>query len=604
MNQNNNNQKIKFVSSQSELLFPWRGRNYAVLFLPLVFLFTIFTVGCGEKRIPERFQKQMQEKNDSLLIIGMLGDPRDLNPISYQERYSELLSSLIHAAPLKRDSTGSFTPDLWESFTFGNDPSGNLIVEGTWKENIKWHDGAAFSKKDFEFTLNAMKRPEAKSYYRDLAEKIINVEQSENDRKCRITFKGSSRQYFELLCAGILPEHILKEQNLDEPLVKIVEEKDASGTLKEILPYVASETSEEKHRFCDYPIGLGPYKIESRIPGQIIELVKIDIPQKSSKAAFEKIMVRFYSDIEEEVNDLRKGKLDAAFFLSDYYQVLKEIKFNGVKLVKLPNPSYLMLGYNTKKTPFDNVNVRKAFDHALNRKRIAEIISLPGEPLFDAPIFSTSSSSNDLKDELFDPGKCSEALAKEGLVDVDADGWREFQGKKLELDFLVNGDNFVRKSVGEEIVEELKHVGIKVKLKTPDWPEVIKSDLPEGKYDLFLLAFYAPSNGNWMNLWHSTPKVGDGLNFTNFFSPELDEAFLKLDGLISSSEENELKLKAKKIFDENLPASFLFKPCDSILISDRLTIGGEEIPEQVLNPLNWKLGPSSATTVLPTGKTN
>ncbi|MBF0406134.1 MAG: hypothetical protein HQM10_02180 [Candidatus Riflebacteria bacterium] len=544
------------------------------LFL-MSFLLLFAITGCNEKKIPDSILALLQENNEKTLKVGILGDSSEYNPIVYQERHSELVNDFIHGSPLKRDTAGDYYPFLWESWKQNVGADGNLVVEGIWRQNLKWHDGVAFSHKDFEFTVETMKKSDSMSYLREIAEHIDSITQNEETRTCSIKFKGASRQYIELLCSGLLPEHLLKGQKLEKPMVKVIREGVASETVKQILPAEASDTVDVNlFRFSDYPVGIGSYKVSSRIPGVFMTVEKVAdsvLPEiKVSVPLKEKIIFRFYRSIEEQISDLRKKRISVAHIHPDFYQVMKEMNVSGVEIKSTQNPSYLMLGYNVSKSTLSDVNIRKAFDLALDRKKIAEVLAAPGRVLFAAPMFPEKEPVEAGSSEKFDRKKSSELLSSAGFEDKDKDGFLEYKGEKAEFILLVSGDNFQRKAVADEIASQFGKIGLKVTVNAPEWPELIKNEIPSGKYHFFLQNYYAPADGNWINLWHSNPKIGDKLNFTSYTNSELDKTFEKLDGFTDSAERDTLKAKAMEILSNELPCSFLFQPADFVLYGEKL----------------------------------
>ena len=139
---------------------------------------------------------------------------------------------------MRKADNGNYEPYLFEKYEANLDGE-QLVVKAKWKKGLKWHDGIEFNPNEFAFTIEQMKLSDKNSPYSEAAKEIVLLN-TELD-SIEIRFNSNSIKYLDMLCAGILPGHILAKENI------------ASGTIEEAY-----------NNFLNKPIGLGPYKITEK----------------------------------------------------------------------------------------------------------------------------------------------------------------------------------------------------------------------------------------------------------------------------------------------------------------------------------------------------
>lgn len=380
-----------------------------------------------------------------------------------------------------------------------------------------------------------------------------------------------------------------------------------------------------------FPVGMGPYRIISRQRARYIELEPS--PAFAASAPFRKIIIRCFSRIEDLVSAFRNGHLDWINVPFEVASRLEELKIPGVKFVRTPNPACLVLGLNTHRPPFDRLPVRRALSAAINRRRLldsllAEGCVLEGPPAASCPLIRiqaaspikekensdsivglasgatldlnlmhTSSASYSTGDKACE--NPSALLAEAGLVDIDGDGWRELDGKPFSFTILTNQSNLSRKVIGEQIAEDLKKVGIKASVSLVNWSDLLGKYLSRGDFEAYLIGLHIPQDRSWINLWHSSPPVGDRLNFTGFFTPELDRALEDWDRVNLGSDNvhpsNSPVERVRAILTEQLPVIWLVQSVDVMAFKEELHVIDSTRSMLDQDVLTWSKQPSKST---------
>ncbi len=187
-------------------------------------------------------------------------------------------------------------------------------------------------------------------------------------------------------------------------------------------------------------------------------------------------------------------------------------------------------GFNITKPPFDDVRVRRAFSHAIDRSRIPVILKggeIPASSWIPEGMFAHNAAIG-LK---FDPEKARRLLAEAGYP----------EGRGLPPVSAVYNTGSVNPLVAEFLQAEWKkNLGVAVEIDSQEW-KVFLSRLQVDPPQLFRLGWGAdfPDPDNFMNLFLST----SGNNHLHFQNPRYDE-------LVNRGPEVDDPKKRQAIYDE------------------------------------------------------
>ncbi len=176
------------------------------------------------------------------------------------------------------------------------------------------------------------------------------------------------------------------------------------------------------------------------------------------------------------------------------------------------------LALNTTKKPFDNVNVRKAIAHALDKKTYIQAIYLGNATVAKNLIPPTIWSYNDtIKDYEYDLKKAKELLAKAGFPNgFDTQMWT----LPVSRPYNPNG-----KKMGELMQADLAKIGIKVKLQSFDWPTYLEKS-KAGSHEMIQFG-WTGDNGdpdNFFNVLLGCASVEAGSNYPRWCNEKFNKA--------------------------------------------------------------------------------
>ncbi len=515
--------------------------NFNKIKILAIILCCLFSLtGCGKKeKIPEEYTKLMADNSGKVLRLGFYGSPAEIDPIKAADsEHDKFFCNLVFASPLIKLEKGKYEPYLLESFDTKLDGE-KLIVTGKWRQGIKWHDGKDFDVSEFEYNLNQMKMPEKNSPYSEAAKGIVSIKNEQDNLE--IIFSNNSIKYLDMLCAGILPGHLLAKENL------------ASGT-----------TVEEAYlNFLNQPVGLGPYKVTDNKDYKYM-LLEPDTNFYDGKATKRpKIAIICSYELQQTISDFRNNQLDWISAPLIIAEQLKNLGIDNVVYKEHPNPAVLTWIFNTKNDKLKDVKIRKALNLIIGRECVKQSMGEGSIELFDnlIPVGESKKSENDQLEE----GK--KLLDEVGIVDKNNDGLRDFNGNTFKLSISINNDSISRRHISEKIIEKLKAVGIQAEIKAVSWNEFVSDELKGGKFETALLSYHISNDCSMKELFGSNKIVGDnGLNFTGISDDELDSNLITLDSAVTPAN----KEVAYKIVNEKLsnlcPCAFLVRVNDIAMI--------------------------------------
>ena len=263
------------------------------------------------------------------------------------------------------------------------------------------------------------------------------------------------------------------------------------------------------------PVGTGPFKFESWQPDQGIKLIRNDQHDwatpwynNDGKAYLESAEYIVIPEDATRIAALTTGEVDAISGTesvpSDKIKRLSATP--GLKVFSRPAVGVYELILNTKRPPLDDVRVRRAINHAIDKEKLV-VLTLDGQGKpAHSPVASSYAQYDpraEARDYQYDVDK-AKALLKEAGV---AEG--------LTLKYL-NIDSYTKQA--EVIQQDLAAVGINIEISNYPVAEWFAIG-GKGEYDLSFF-YYTYSDPDLIYPFFIT---GGGLNWSFHSNQELDD---------------------------------------------------------------------------------
>ncbi|SFJ73658.1 peptide/nickel transport system substrate-binding protein [Bosea sp. OK403] len=211
------------------------------------------------------------------------------------------------------------------------------------REGVKWSDGKPFSAVDVAFTLEAFGK--FNTYLTKLIPLIEKV--SAPDEKTFVL-------------------------QLKQPLTATLDLFD-----KEVFPLMPKHIYEGKdvatHPANLAPVGLGPFKFDKWVSGQSITFVRNPYYWEAPKPYLDSVVFALIPNAQQRLNALINGEVN--WFRPEVVQVpatQQAAKKGTIRVVQIMTnaPETAVIDFNLRRAPMNNVKVRQALFHAIDRQRI------------------------------------------------------------------------------------------------------------------------------------------------------------------------------------------------------------------------------------------
>jgi dipeptide transport system substrate-binding protein len=350
---------------------------------------------------------------------------------------------------------------------------------------------------------------------------------------------GGVYEYFNSMEMDKLIKSIDK---IDEFTVKFVLERPEAPFLANLAMDFASILSSEyadqllKAKTLELidqrPIGTGPFAWKSYRKDSEIRY-EAHPEYFEGRAAIGKLVFAITKDANVRMQKLRTGEchLVAEPPPADIQKLRVTPGFQVAEREGL-NVSYL--AFNTKKAPFNKLEVRQAINHALNRTSYMDAIYLGSAIVAKNPIPPSMWSFNGkVTDYNYDVTKAKELLSKAGYA----------KGFETTLWYLPisRGYNPNGKKMGEMMQADLAKIGIRANLVSYDWGTYL-AKARVGEHDM-IMGGWIGDNGdpdNFLAMLLGCAAVESGSNYARWCFPAFENLIQK--AKVTSDQKSRTKL--------------------------------------------------------------
>lgn len=293
------------------------------------------------------------------------------------------------------------------------------------------------------------------------------------------------------------------------------------------------------------PVGTGPYVFKKYKKDTLIRYTA-NKTFWDGKPKIDKLVFSITPDASVRYQKLKTN--ECHLIIEPAPADLTAMKANKSLLVM--NGAGLNVGYlamNTSRKPYNNVLVRRAINHALNKKSYIKAIYLGNAIVAKNPLPPTIwSYNNKVKDYSHNPKLAKKLLKKAGFAN----------GFETEIWTLpvTRPYNPAGKKMGELMQADLAKVGIKAKLVSYDWPTYLKKSR-DGEHHMIQLG-WTGDNGdpdNFLNILLGCSGVKAGSNVSRWCNDSFNKLILQAKKSTSQKKRDSLYKRAQKIFKKEAP---------------------------------------------------
>lgn len=469
------------------------------MLLVLIGLILTFTQACSTTSNTESKEangKTETTEEGGTLTVVRLSDATKLDPhfitdlpsanIIYQKVYETLVE------PDKDMNIKPLLATKWE-----------VINDTTWefklKEGITFHDGAEFNAEAVKATFDRLLDPNTGSPQREKFSMINEV--------------------------NIIDDYTV-QFSLDypyAPLLSILASQEGSILSPKALAENADTLSE-------HPVGTGPFIFEAWKTGQEVSLKKNE-EYWGDQPKIDRIVFKVVPEDATRLAMIETGEAH----INDQVPVTEIERIEASTTMGLHRADALAveyIGFNVQKKPLDDVKVRKAISHAIEREAIIKGVYNNVGTLANAAMSpKVFGHSENVKPFDYNLNEAKKLLKEAGYEN----------GLTLTL---ITSDRKERINMAEVIQSQLKGIGINVDIQVLEYGAYIEV-VNNGEHDMFIGGWgNATGDGdyNQYNLFHSASQGPAGNHFY-YSNPEADK-------LIEAARRETDETKRKQLYEQ------------------------------------------------------
>ena len=376
-------------------------------------------------------------------VLAMVLEPTGLDPTTAPAAaIGEIVHYNILEGLTKIGMNGAVTPLLAESWSM--DPDGKTYTFKL-RKGVKFQDGEAFDSSDVKFSFERAKDEKSTNKAKKAVfDNISSISTPDPQTVILVLNNADGNLLFRL----------------GENTAVILDPKSADGTATK-------------------PVGTGPYTLTDWKKGSSVTLTKWPGFRDAASIKLNKVTFRFINDPAARVAALLAGDIDAVPRL-DAPQSVKQFQADKRFTVAIGSTAGKgIMTINNKKKPFDDVRVRRALMHAIDRKAFIDgVLEGLAQPI-GSHMAPTDAGYLDLTGVYaYNPEKAKALLKEAGVA------------TPLDVTLTLPPPQYARKG-GEVIAAQLAKVGINAKIENVEWAQWLSGPF-KGNFDLTVINHVEP----------------------------------------------------------------------------------------------------------------
>lgn len=436
------------------------------------------------------------KKAGGTLVIARLSDANNLDPhFLTQINSAAIIHHKVYEGLVRMDKESKYVGALATEWKQLDD----VTWEFKLRSGVTFHDGTPFNAEAVKATIARVQDPAVGSNRANLFEAIKEVKVVDDQTVQFILHYPYT------------------------PLLSVL--ASAEGGI--LSPKAIEQYGKE---LTKHPTGTGPYKFESWTPGQEVVLVKND-SYWGDKPKLDKVVFKTVPEDTTRLAMVETGEAQVAEQLP-VTEVDRVQNSTSMTLGRYASFSSEHIGINTKKKPFDDVRVRQAIAHAIDKPSIIQGVYNDVGTAAHASVSPTMVGySPNVKDAKYDLELSKKLLAEAGY----ANGFKAT---------IYLNDNKARINVAEVLQQQLKQINIDLEVKVLEFGAYIDA-ATKGETDLFISGWgnaTGDADYNQYNLFH-TKSQGAAGNHSFYSNPEVDK-------LIEEGRKEKDEEKRKQIYEK------------------------------------------------------
>ncbi|MBA2668180.1 MAG: hypothetical protein H0U69_14215 [Trueperaceae bacterium] len=440
-----------------------------------------------------------------IVQIPLATTPGSLNPILPSELASAIINwTMFSPLTAVNPWTNEVEPYLAESY----DANDDLTVWTFYlHQGVTWHDGEPFTAEDVKFTFDAIRDPETAATTAPDFARVTDVEVVD-DHTVRVTLSASDGFFADRLSLGgneIIPKHVLE----------------GFDSLYDAVDFISRN-----------PIGTGPFKMRNAQPGSFYELVANEDFFRG-RPFLDGLTFRVVPDGNTRVTQLLTRQLD---WVDLEAPQLPSVRNNAnIEVTTFDSLGYQLFAWNLLNPLFQDVRVRIAMTHAVDRRSMAQTVSPNLGNVDDVyiPAGVEWVERPDVEYREYDPELALQILSEVGWAQ-NSDGLLEKDGETFSFYILVDRGDVQREQMGLILQQYFTDIGMDVEYVLAERGGRWLDETRARTFDTRLAAFPLP-NLDWAQRLYT---CSGPFNSQSYCNEEVDRLFGEVLSTIDRQEQS------------------------------------------------------------------
>jgi len=499
------------------------------LLLNLIAIFTssILIISCSKDTSEViNYNKEYKNSSGGSLINAMAGEPSNLIAMIAGDSASSAIAGNIFNSLLKYDENLNYAPDLAESWQISNNQK---TISFKLKKGLQWADGKPLTSADVLFTWKLITNPNTRTPYASDYQ-LVKKASTPDSLTFKVTYESSYAPALDTWTSlHILPKHILKDEDINNTF------------------------------FSRNPTGSSFYKLDEWISGQQVTL-KANDKSVLGVPLINKLISRIIPDTSSQFLELTADNIDVMNINPIQYQRVfparKDLQ-QKIALYKELGNGYTYLGFNLKKSPFNDIRVRQALNYAIDKDEVIKGVLLGlGEPISSPYKPGTRWINPNLTPYPYKPSKALRLLQEAGFKKNNA-GILMRNGKPLKFEIITN-QNKQREMTAVVIQKRLQEIGVEVSIRVIEWASFVNRFIKTGDFDVVVLGWSLSLDPDQYNIWHSSQQGPGQFNFLGYSNKNVDKLLELGRKELNVSKREKIYHKFAKYLLEDSPIIYLY----------------------------------------------
>ncbi|MFQ5859152.1 MAG: ABC transporter substrate-binding protein [Anaerolineae bacterium] len=459
------------------------------------------------------------------LVAAVSSDPSHLNPgITTGFGVHAVADSMFNGL-VGLDANANPVPDLAERWEVSDD---GRTYTFHLHPNVQWHDGTSLTSQDVKFTFEKVL---LKYHSRTKAglESVLEAIEAPDEYTVAFHFKAPYAPLLQRLNvteAPILPKHVYEGTDPQQ----------AEANLR--------------------PIGTGPFKFASHIPGEEVRVVRNENYFKEGLPYLDEVVFRVIPDQSTQLAALEQGEIDYMWRIPgpDIERLEADRDIALAQVASGPGGGFcvMTLTLNLERPVLQDLRVRQAFAHAINRKQLLERVQFGQGRVATSPISSAIAWAHIDPEPTYEhnPEKAEELLDAAGLPRGD-------DGTRFTVD-IVQFPVFNRWS--EVMRENLAEAGVVLEIRPLERSAAVETIFTKRDFDTNLISY---CNNTDPEIGVRRMYVSDNIgpipfsNGATYANPRIDELFSRAAATADRDERAKVYAEIQRILKADLPYLWL-----------------------------------------------